>query len=443
MAKRSKKLQLQFKIEKDGQSVYRRLTTPKETLTVGKNNDNDVVWPEFDLRKEFRLVERNSKGYYLRLTDKMQGQVLAGSSKVSFQDLIAHDVLKRKGSIYFYPLNEEKRGVVQIGDTTLTFGFVEPPPPPPKVVVAPDFKGFSWYRATWRNLTSDFSFKLIFIFVAACHILFISYINGLSVDLTPDVDLTVIPERLTRLIVQKPEEIAADIGSSARDLSDVGEEETETEEQPETPKRKAVESQGVLGLLTGQGKSGKSGDLADFLLGNDLVKELDDVMSSTALSVGRSSNGGESNLDALFSGAENAAGIDDLLGSLDEGVEGASLTRKGELQLDQVGDMSASAGAEGKRSEDSVRRVLLEKQGRLTYIYNKHLRRIAGLAGKMVVEVAIAADGSVQNVRMVSSSMRQPEFEREILSYIQTWQYGVIEEGTVTVTYPLVFNKVG
>jgi hypothetical protein len=44
---------------------------------------------------------------------------------------------------------------------------------------------------------------------------------------------------------------------------------------------------------------------------------------------------------------------------------------------------------------------------------------------------------------MVSSSMRQPEFEREILSYIQTWQYGVIEEGTVTVTYPLVFNKVG
>ncbi|MFQ5675712.1 MAG: TonB family protein, partial [bacterium] len=80
--------------------------------------------------------------------------------------------------------------------------------------------------------------------------------------------------------------------------------------------------------------------------------------------------------------------------------------------------------------------------GRLTYIYNKYLKHDAGLSGKMVVEVVIAADGHVSNVKLVSSDLHKPEFEREVLNFVRKWKYEAIDQGDVTVTYPLVFNKI-
>jgi TonB family protein len=130
------------------------------------------------------------------------------------------------------------------------------------------------------------------------------------------------------------------------------------------------------------------------------------------------------------------------VGELD-GVESVNLGEKGQIQLDQIGGMKGSGAALGKRSEDSVRQVMLSYTGRLTYIYNKYLKHNPALQGKLVVEVVIAADGSVNAVKIVSSNMNQPEFEREVVNFIRKWKYAPIDEGTVTVNYPLFFNKIG
>jgi len=57
--------------------------------------------------------------------------------------------------------------------------------------------------------------------------------------------------------------------------------------------------------------------------------------------------------------------------------------------------------------------------------------------------VVIAASGAVSSIKLLSSSLNKPEFEREILNFVRKWKYEAIDEGTVTVTYPLVFNKIG
>ena len=168
---------------------------------------------------------------------------------------------------------------------------------------------------------------------------------------------------------------------------------------------------------------------------------MDEVMSTTALQIGRSNGKAEDELNDLIAASEAVGGIEDILGNVDQ-VESVSFGEKGRISVDRIGSLTGTGTGLGKRSEDSVRRVMLNYTGRLTYIYNKYLKHNPDLGGKMVVEVVIAASGAVSSVKLISSSLNKPEFEREILNFVRKWKYEAIDEGTVTVTYPLVFNKI-
>ena len=439
MAKSNK--QLYLRIEQAGR-VYHHHLNDGTRFTIGKHPENDITVYGDQYPKKHTLFSRKNGHYELKLQQYMHGEVVAGESKLAFKDMIAHHLLTLKGDSFLYPVTQGKAGFIKVGDAKISFKVVSNGLQDPATAELQKFQGFSWIHATMWELTRDLPFKAIVLGVLLFHLVLLGYMNRFSTNLAERPTVRKIPERFAKFIVQnapatesakKTATAAAQKEGSKKDVED-----------PRTKKKKPVnpERQGVLGLLTGKGTSSKSNSLADFLLDKGLVKELDEVMANTELELGNGSNDLSSELESLIAFSEVGGGIDDLLEGVDE-VESVSLGEKGQIQVDQVGRMTGSQDALGKRSEESVRAVLVAYNGRLTYIYNKYLKRFPALGGKIVVQVVIAASGNVQSARIESSTMNNPEFDREVVNFIRRWKYQPIDSGTVTVMYPLFFNNPG
>ncbi len=72
----------------------------------------------------------------------------------------------------------------------------------------------------------------------------------------------------------------------------------------------------------------------------------------------------------------------------------------------------------------------------LRWAYNNELRTNAALRGVIVVRYEILADGAVGDVALVSTELRAPRLEQQVLSQIQDWRYPPEPTGTVVVTWP-------
>ena len=71
--------------------------------------------------------------------------------------------------------------------------------------------------------------------------------------------------------------------------------------------------------------------------------------------------------------------------------------------------------------------------------YDNELRNKAALQGVILVRYEILASGAVGDVTMVSSQMRDPHLEQEVLRQIRGWHYPPEPSGTVVVTWPFAF----
>lgn len=417
-----------------------------DRLTIGQHPKNDITVYGEKFPKRHTLLSGRNNHFQISLKKYMQGEVAAGESRLSFKDLLLHGLLPKKGDNFTYPVTQGKRGYVVVGDAKITFewmeGARETVPKPPK------FVGYSWAYATMKELGRDLPFKAVLLFFAVVHVLLLNYMSTLPTDLTKPTDVQQVPERLARIIVRNP----TTAEEARRGVTLPGAEE-EAESPADEPSRRnrakqgarevRPENQGLLGLLTGTGQATQSNNLADFLLDEGLVQEMDEVMTSSDLTVGKGTGEGD-DLDELFAVSEAGGGIDDILEDMEPGASGSGSTlgEKGRIDVDRIGSITGNENALGKRSEESVRQVIQKYQGRLTYIYKKYLKHNPDLVGKIVAEVVIDADGSVSNVTLVTSTLNHPELEREILNFIRKWQYDPIDQGQVTVTYPLFFNKI-
>ncbi len=439
MAKSSK--QLHLTIEKSGK-VYHHNLNNGSGFTVGKHPENDITLYGDDIPKKHALFAKKNGHYELKLKNFMNGEVVAGDSCLSFDDMIAHQLLSLKGDSFLYPLTQGKTGYVQVGDTKISFKFVTPQLQNGALKAIEGFHGFSWTRATFRELTRDLSFKAIVLAMIVLHALLLNYTGRFSGGAGPKLGTRRIPERFAKMIVKNP--VEADLkktSSPTAKQAKKADKDTQEAKQKKESKPTKPERQGLLGLLTGSGSSDQAGSLADVLLDKGLVQELDDIMANSDLELG---NGGDlsSDLDDLIAFSEESDGIDDLLSDVDE-VESVELGDRAQVQVDQVGSMTGSEEALGKRSEESIRAVIQQNQGRLTYIYKKYLRRDHEFRGRLVLEIVIAASGRVENIKIIASNTGSAEFDREIVNFVRKWKYSSIDFGTVTVTIPLFFNKVG
>ena len=98
---------------------------------------------------------------------------------------------------------------------------------------------------------------------------------------------------------------------------------------------------------------------------------------------------------------------------------------------------AASQGVAGQRSEEQIRRVLDGAKGALYSIYNRALRKNPTLQGNVTFEITIQPDGSVSNVRVVSSGLSNPGLERRLMSRLRKLDFGAADVA-VTKTRNLV-----
>ena len=84
----------------------------------------------------------------------------------------------------------------------------------------------------------------------------------------------------------------------------------------------------------------------------------------------------------------------------------------------------AASNQRGSRSEEDIALIFDRNKGVLQSLYMRAKRTNAGLKGQMVMAITIAPNGSVINVKLVSSTLGDPTLERRILSRVKTFNFG-------------------
>lgn len=439
---------LHLRIQQDGKTLHRFLRGDA-AFFVGKSPKNDVtlIGTQFPKRHPLFVGKRNH--FKMQLPMAVEGEIQARNSRLRLSDLIEHELLPRQRGSYVLDLKPGRMGTIFLDGTRIDFVYETRP------LAQYRFAAFSPLRVFLRSLKQDALFKGV---VTALLLLNAGVLYALR-DYVPapkkQVAIEQVTQRLARFVINEPEpvtppasSVATTQGSAENKPAEPEPRKTEpkktAEKEPSGEPRKTVDPSnlGVLALLGGTGESNASNSVVDFLLSKDLATGLDEVTRSKKLTLGRSgTRASDDQVDELLT-TISTGGIDDILGDIGETVESVSLEKQGEVQIEQLGGITGSSEAVGARSEQSLYDVLRENMGRLTYIYNKYLKRNPNFRGEMRVEVTIAADGRVSHVKLLSSTMGNPDFEREILAAIRRFRYDPIARGTVTVVYPILFNRV-
>jgi len=200
-----------------------------------------------------------------------------------------------------------------------------------------------------------------------------------------------------------------------------------------------------------EAKLKKAGVLS--MIEDDLAQGLDQVIADQVMATGKSLSTGRSSsgsadmdmiglLGGLSSGENGKNGIDEILkNDVTKNKPAVKLTKTGKVNVEQLGKVSGSKEALGARTDESLRQALAENMGRLQYLYNKYLKTNPEIGGKVEVEVAINADGTVANAAVLASEIGLEDFQREIIAAIRRWRYETIIQGQVKVVYPIIFIK--
>ncbi len=260
---------------------------------------------------------------------------------------------------------------------------------------------------------------------------------------------TVVPERVAKFITQKkkvepPKPKATPVPTPkvipTPKPKVVRKKETEAQKKkPLTKKeKKARDKASESGLLA---LSGELADLMDTSEVNDLVGAKTKKTSAGALKTAGVSN------EVLTSGANDGSGsvsTSDYVGGVgatklsarDVALVKQSLTKSDQVESDDPS--KPSKGRAGARGEEDITIVFDQNKGQLFSLYNRERRKQPGLKGKLVLEITIAADGSVTNVKIASSELNAPALERRIIARVKRFKFEA-REAPITVTYPIEF----
>jgi len=456
------KQNLKLRIEQNGKITDRHLRGNEE-FTVGRNLDNDVILYGEKFPKRLRMFVPTHSGYELRLADDTRGEVVYDKSRLTFSDLLQHDLLPKRDGSPALPLTPGKSGHLILDGIRIDFNFDG------ANSAALQFDGFSPVRAFTKSLTEDISFKVLVAVLIFIQFIAVQWASTVKIKPPELADQTRLFQKVQKIAATfksaealRPK-TAAPVKTESSAESSKAEKSAEKKDETKTAEAREkkgfgsdkpgegvdVSNMGALVLLGGTGASNDGSDLIRKLTEEGLAKSVDQAMAGGKLSAGRSQTGnGNADLDKILAFGELGSGkggnssIDDILkNDVSKNKPAVKLEKTGKARLEQLGKVSGSQEAMGARTEESLRKVLSENMGRLTYLYNKYLKTNPNIGGKVEVEVTIGADGAVANAVILSSEIIIDDFKREILAAIRRWKYDAITQGQVKVVYPIIFIK--
>lgn len=95
------------------------------------------------------------------------------------------------------------------------------------------------------------------------------------------------------------------------------------------------------------------------------------------------------------------------------------------------------------RSKESIKEELIKNRERLDFIYKKALKNNPTLKGEVVIEFTIAESGEVKKAHLISTAIKDPTFEDQLLKRILSWKFPSLpDSGDIVVSYPIQFSPV-
>lgn len=177
-------------------------------------------------------------------------------------------------------------------------------------------------------------------------------------------------------------------------------------------------------------------------LNEEMVRDLDKVLSEvsgiTVPGIGAGGGSGTGNQEGTGSG----------LITIDGKIEGEGVGNR--TAVAKIGGGTSGAApaektetihpeAREERSSRVISRVVASHTGAIRYAYNRELRKNPALRGKIVLTFSISPGGDVTECSVQESEMKWPPLEESLVRMVLNWKFPKIPEGTVTVSYPLVF----
>jgi len=203
---------------------------------------------------------------------------------------------------------------------------------------------------------------------------------------------------------------------------------------PVNPREKASKS-GLLANLDDLAALRDQVDLDKFAKNQPKTTDPGDVSVVTRNIISSKAGGTSGGINAPTSSGL-AAGSGSLRGIYTTQVKDPNLGASGQ---------ATRAGGSGKasRSADEIALVFTKNKGAIDAMYARALRDSPALSGKVVLEITIAPSGDITAARIISSELKDPEFESKLLARIRLFKFEAKDVATLTATKPIDFFPAG
>lgn len=142
-------------------------------------------------------------------------------------------------------------------------------------------------------------------------------------------------------------------------------------------------------------------------------------------------------------GGANTSDYVAAVGSTQLSQRDIDLVKQSLVKSDEVEKVAGSSSNQPRgdnvRSEEEVQMIFDQNKSQLYSIYNRERRKKPGLKGRLVLEITISPNGSVSNVRIVSSELNDPSLERRLVERVRFFKFKSSSVEEVTVTFPIEF----
>jgi TonB family protein len=126
-------------------------------------------------------------------------------------------------------------------------------------------------------------------------------------------------------------------------------------------------------------------------------------------------------------------------------LRGINTTQVKDPNLGASGQAATRAGGSGKasRSADEIALVFTRNKGAIDALYARALRDNPAMQGKVVIELTIAPSGDITSARIISTELKDSEFENKLLARIRLFKFEAKDVAALTATKPIDFFPAG
>jgi len=418
---------LRIGIVQGGRLIHERMIRPGQSVTIGDNPKNTLVFPAKDLPgKQFTLFQAKGEEYILNFTEKMSGAVGMADGKKKELDALTADPAK-KGTVQSMPLSTSDRGKITIDDITVLFQFVAAPPESAKVAAG----ATKDFRPKLFDADDPVFYGFLGMFFSMAVALIIYVVNSEPITDLPPEDINAYIEATMNIPKADPAP-AEDQGNQPAEEEKPKEEEKPTEDPKDSKaadsapksadqKRADVASKSMVLKMLGTNGSSSDGAVANLFDGedaglNDLAAGLEGVTNATA--------GTNDGPEGLRGGAGGT-------GTSEQGIGGIGTAGGGSSDVKEVkaaapkGKANFDSGLEGSvsgESADKIRAVVKSSQGGIKACYEARLKINPSLNGRVAVLIDINA-GRVGTASVDSNTTGDAELGECIRKKVRSWRF--------------------